>query len=62
MFWAHVCSEIETLILRSLELQMSDQQNAIQQNPVLGVRCIDLQGLVCHALTFACWFGLKPWG
>ena len=22
----------------------------------LGVRCIGLHGLVCHAMTFACWF------
>ena len=27
----------------------------------LGVRCIGLHGLVCHAVTFACWFGFKPW-
>ena len=50
-------------------INMSERQNAIQQNPVysrkvsvLGVRCIGLHGLVCHAVTFACWFGFKPWG
>ncbi len=44
-------------------------QNAIQPHPVysrkvsvLGVRCIGLHGLVRHAVTFACWFGFKPWG
>ena len=51
------------------ERHMGDRQNAIQQNPVLsrkvsvlGVRCIGLHGLVCHAVTFACWFEFKPWG
>ena len=51
------------------ERHMGDRQNAIQQNPVLsrkvsvlGIRWIGLHGLVCHAVTFACWFEFKPWG
>ena len=68
---SHLIGWVDLRVIQRMyvEIYMSDRQNAIQQNPVysrkasvLGVRCIGLHGLVCHAVTFACWFGLKPWG